>query len=86
MDEELSAGSSPESGGQWPIFWMETGDEWCLSGVDAGADTPYCLISSSLTWIAGLSAPSASLLMPPSCGVQSIHHRDGMPFRATEAG
>lgn len=59
MDEELSAGSSPESGGQWPIFWMETGDEWCLSGVDAGADTPYCLISSSLTWIAGLSAPSA---------------------------
>jgi len=29
----------------------------------------------------GSSAPSASLLMTISCGVQSIHHRDEVPSR-----
>ena len=38
MDEELAAGSSPESGGQWLNVWMETDDEWCPPGVGAGAD------------------------------------------------
>jgi len=39
MDEELAAGSCPESGGQWLNVWMEIGDEWCPTGVGARTDT-----------------------------------------------
>ena len=38
MDEELAAGLSPESGGQWLDVWMEISDKWCLPGVSARAD------------------------------------------------
>ena len=51
---------------------MEISDEWCPTAVSDGAST---LISSSMTLIVGLSAPSASLLMTPRCGVQSTHQR-----------
>ena len=33
MDEELAAGSSPESGGQWLNIQMEMGGKWCPSGM-----------------------------------------------------
>ena len=81
MDEELAAGSSPDSGDQWLSVWMEAYDEWCTPGVRAGTDT--LLVSSSVTLTVGLSAPLASLLMTPSCGVQSTYQRDGMPPRET---
>ena len=39
MDEELAAGSSPESGGQWLNIQMEISDEWCLPWVGVGTNT-----------------------------------------------
>jgi len=39
MDEELSAGSSPERGGQGFNVWMEISDEQCPSEAIAGTDT-----------------------------------------------
>ena len=53
MDEELAAGSSLESGGQWLSVWMETSDERCPSGVGPETDT---LRSSLVTLTVGLSA------------------------------
>ena len=41
------------------------------------------VISSSMTLMTGLSAPSASLLVTPSSEVQSTHQREGMPSRGT---
>jgi len=34
--EEMGAGLSRESGGQCLSAWMDTGDEWCSPGLDAG--------------------------------------------------
>ena len=73
MDEELAAGSSSESGGQWLSVWIEISDEWCSPEVSGGTDT---LLFSPVTLTVGSSTPSASLLMTPSSG--STHQRDGM--------
>jgi len=45
-----------------------------------------CLISLSVTQTVGLSAPSSSLLMTPSCVVWLTRWREGMPFRGTLTG
>ncbi len=37
-DEELAAGLSPESGGQWFNVWMEIDGKQYSLGVAAGAD------------------------------------------------
>ena len=79
MDEELAAGSSPESGGQWLSVWMETGDEWCPPGVSTITNNLQYFPSVTLT--VGLSAPLANLLMKPSCRVQSTHQRGRMLSR-----
>ncbi|PKU36694.1 rna-directed dna polymerase from mobile element jockey-like [Limosa lapponica baueri] len=42
--------------------------------------------SLSETWTVGLSAPSASLPVTPSCVVWSTRWREGMPFRGTWTG
>ena len=73
MDEELAAGSSPESGGQWLSVRMDISDEWCPVGVSAETDT---LISSTVTLAVGSRAPSASLWIITSCRVHSTHQRD----------
>ena len=39
MEEELAAGLSPDSGGQWLNIWMEMGDTWCPPGIGAEAGT-----------------------------------------------
>ena len=45
MDEELDAGLSPESGGQWHNVWMEISDEWCPPEFSVGADIFNIFIS-----------------------------------------
>ena len=62
MDEELAAGLSPESGGQWFKVRMEISDVF-----QRGQCWDQCsLISSSMTLTVGSCAPSASLLITPS--------------------
>ena len=39
MDEELAAGLSPESGGQWLSVWMEITDKCYPPGASAGTST-----------------------------------------------
>ena len=39
MDKEMTAGLSPESGGQWLNSWMRISDEWCPTGVSIGTNT-----------------------------------------------
>ena len=77
MDEELVLRLYPESGGQWLNIWMEISDKWCSLGISTGTSAV-----SSMTAV-GLSVPSASLWMTPSCVVQLTHSRDRMPFRET---
>ena len=38
MDDEMSAGSNPESGGQWFNAWMEISDECCPTEVSTETD------------------------------------------------
>jgi len=58
-----------------------------MSGIPRGQyQERHCLTSLSATRIVGLGAPSASLLMPPSCVVQLTHWREGMPSRGTLTG
>ncbi|GAB0204562.1 mitochondrial enolase superfamily member 1 [Grus japonensis] len=52
---------------------------WCSSGAGIGT-------SLSATWTVELSAPSASLLMTPSCVVWLTHWREGIPSRWTPTG
>ena len=84
MDKELAAGLRPESSGQKLNVWMEIGDKWRPTGVSAGTDT--LLRSSSVTLTVGSSAPSASLLMTPNCGVPLTHQRDEMLSSGTLTG
>jgi len=74
-----------------PLGWIHTQDEVLASlcqqmGFSFGGCPVwdgYTLVSSSVTLTVGLSAPLASLLMTPSCGVQLTHLRDRIPSRRT---
>lgn len=80
MDEELGARLYTESNSQLIDIQME------ISGVSQESVLyldRYPLISSSMTLIAGSSAPSASLCMITSFVVQSTCLRDQMLSRKT---
>ncbi|GAB0205581.1 triadin [Grus japonensis] len=58
-----------------------------MSGFPQGSVLgPHCLTSLLATWTVGSSAPSASLLMTPSCVVWLTCWREGMPSRGTLTG
>ncbi|GAB0177982.1 mitochondrial enolase superfamily member 1 [Grus japonensis] len=57
------------------------------NGVPQGSVLGLALFNIlSVTWTAGSSAPSANLLMTPSCVVGSTCWREGMPSRGTLSG
>ena len=62
------------------------GDQWWVVCLRCRYWDQCCAISLSATWTVGLSAPSASLPMTPSCVVWMMHWREGMPFRGTLTG
>ena len=68
VDKELAGWSHSKSCGQRLNVQVETSDTVVSSGVSTGTSTVQHLCQ--VTWTVGLSAPSASLPMTPSCVVQ----------------
>jgi len=60
----LWLGGGTQSCGQWLDVQVETGDEWCFSGISIRISTVTSLLA---TWTVGLSTLSASLPTTPSC-------------------
>ena len=71
--KELQSMAQCPNGDQWRVVFL-SGQYW-----------DQCSLMS-LTWTVGLSAPSASLPMTPSCVVQSIFSRKVLPSRWTWTG
>jgi len=62
---------------RWLMAQCLNGDQWCPPGAGAGTN------AASVISAVGVLAPSASLLMIPSCAVWSMHQRDGMFNKST---
>ena len=63
-----------------------SGDPWWVALLRVWYWDQSCLTSLLATWTVGLSVPSASLLMTPSCVVWLTLWREGMPSRGIRTG
>ena len=80
MDKELVAIE------WWSMAPCPDRHRWYVASLRGQYRDWQSLMSSSVTLTVASSALSASLLMTPSCVVQSTHQRNGMPFRETWTG
>jgi len=62
VDKELAGWSYSKSCGQWLNVHMETGDEWCSSGLGIGTGLFHTFIGD----VGSGTAPSADLPTTPS--------------------
>ena len=64
--------------------WCLSGDQWWVAFLRGQFWDRRCLTSLSVAWTVGLSAPSASLPMTPSCMVRLTCWKAGMPSRGID--